>query len=288
MRPPVPISTLPDAAKWMSELSGAMMTEREVLGHAFNFQWAAEHAHRAGEQLHDVADDDPTGPGQTPAMFTAERIIQVLIPADVEMRQRQWRIDGYADRAATREQRIVALDSYELFDLLTYDCAEVTLPRPTDPYEGDQYAELMLDGAVVTHDMTRIYARGLHILAAWWQATVGAAGSRMSTPPAALPIGMALAVVPARRQPAGGDALTAVVWAICFDLLEARQRVSPGPVMAELKARADDPDQRRKGPLLSAVAGGVKYEDSNGSEKELNVAQLQSRLGEWRKANTHG
>jgi hypothetical protein len=53
--------------------------------------------------------------------------------------------------------------------------------------------------------------------------------------------------------------------------------------MAELKARADSPDPRRKGPLLSSVAGGVKYEDSNGTEKELTAAQLAARIGEWRR-----
>lgn len=264
MRPPVPISTLPDAARWMSELSGATMTERELLGHAFNFQQADQRV---------------------------ERIIQVIIPVDAEMRLRYWRRDGYTERATTRAERVVALDSYELFDLLTYDCAEITLPRLTDPYEGDEHAELILDGAVVTHSMTRIYARGLYILAAWWQSTVGAAGLRMSTPPAMPPVGMGLGVPELRaprKHPAGGDALTATIWSICYDLVDAWQRQTPGPVMAELKARADDPDPRRKGPLLSSVAGGVKYEDSNGAERELNVAQLQARISEWRKAVARG
>lgn len=256
MRPPVPISTLPDAAKWMSELSGAAMTEREVLGHAFNFMRA----------------DD-----------AAERIIHVTIPADVEMRLRQWRLDGYSESPATVAQRVVALDSYELLDLLTYDSVEVTLPRLTDPYEGDEHAELILDGTIVTQSMTRIYTRGLCILAAWWQSTVGAGGSRMSTPPAALP-----GLRATRKQPAGGDALTSIIWGICYDLADAGQRQTAVPVMAELKVRADSNDQRLKGPLLSSVAGGVKYEDSNGTEKELTAPQLQQRINEWRKGNFGG
>lgn len=276
MRPPVPISTLADAAKWMSELSGTTMTEREVLGHAFNFQWAAERAQRTGER-----------PDEMPDTVAAERIIHVLLPGDVDLRLRQWRIDGYTDRPATREQRIVALDSFELFDLLTYDGADLTLPRLTDPYEGDEHAELMLDGAVVTHAMVRIYARGLYILAAWWQSTVG---TRVPHVPAALPAAPIHGDAAPREQPGGGDALTALIWTICYDLVDARrQRPTAGPVMAELKARADSPDPRRKGPLLSSVAGGVKYEDSNGTEKELTAAQLAARIGEWRRrTDFHG
>jgi hypothetical protein len=91
-----------------------------------------------------------------------------------------------------------------------------------------------------------------------------------------------------RNKPAGGDALTALVWGICYDLLEIGQRPTAGPVMTELKVRADSSDPRLKGPLLSSVAGGVKYEDSNGTEKELNAAQLAARISEWRKACFHG
>lgn len=290
MRPPVPISTLPDAARWLSELSGATITEREVLGHAFNFQWAAERAWRIGETTDDMANARPGG-DEAPATLTSERIIQVLIPADVEMMLRQWSIDGYTERPVTRMERVVALDSYELFDLLTYDSAEITLPRLTDPYEGDEHAEFILEGAVVTHSMTRIYARGLYMLAAWWQGTVGAAGARTATPLAALPAPTAFVIAgprAPRKQPSGGDALTGLIWSICYDLLDAGLRQTPGPVMAELKVRADSHDQKRKGPLLSSVAGGVKYEDSNGTEKELNAAQLQARISEWRKVVFRG
>jgi hypothetical protein len=276
MRPPVPISTLADAAKWMSELSGALMTEREVLGHAFNFQWAAERAQRTGEHSDEMPD-----------AVKADRIVHALLPGDVDLRMRQWRIDGYTDRPATREQRIVALDSFELFDLLTYDSVDLTLPRLTDQYESDEYAELILDGAVATYAMLRIYTRGLHILAAWWRSTVGMRAPRGPAVPAAPMLGDA-APSATRNKPAGGDALTALVWGICYDLLEIGQRPTAGPVMTELKVRADSSDPRLKGPLLSSVAGGVKYEDSNGTEKELNAAQLAARISEWRKACFHG
>jgi hypothetical protein len=169
MRPPVPISTLSDAAKWMSELSGATMTEREVLGHAFNFQWTAERPRGEG--------DEPAAPGMTVAAREAERIVQVIIHRDVEMRLRQWRLDGYTDRPVTQAERIIAIDSHELFDLLTYDYTELTLPRPTGPYEGDEHAEFILSGTVLNQGQVRIYARGLYALAAWWQLTVGAVGT---------------------------------------------------------------------------------------------------------------
>ncbi|WP_426116285.1 hypothetical protein [Massilia sp. PWRC2] len=282
MRPPVPISTLSDAAKWMSELSGATMTEREVLGHAFNFQWAAERPRGEG--------DEPAAQGITAAAREAERIVQVIIPRDVEMRLRQWRLDGYTDRPVTQAERIIALDSYELFDLLTYDCTELNLPRLTDPYEGDEYAEIVLDGAMVNQAQVRICARGLYILAAWWQSTVGAAG-REAPDDTAAPARAIQGYIPSpakRKEPAGGDTLTALIWSVCYDLAEAGQRASPVPVMAELKVRASDPDARRKGSLLSAVAGGVKWEDASGEQKELTMPQLEARVGEWRKAVSNG
>jgi hypothetical protein len=91
-----------------------------------------------------------------------------------------------------------------------------------------------------------------------------------------------------RKKPEGGDALTPLVWEVCYDLYEANQKVTPLPVMTELKGRAGTAGC----PVLADVAGGVKYEDSSGNEHELNMGRLENRIREWKKAclspNTRG
>lgn len=84
-----------------------------------------------------------------------------------------------------------------------------------------------------------------------------------------------------RKTPNGGDSLTPIIWGLCYDLYGAGQRVTPRPVMAELKRMAADQTH----PLLGSVAGGVVYEYERGDERELNSSQLQSRINEWKKAS---
>jgi hypothetical protein len=91
-----------------------------------------------------------------------------------------------------------------------------------------------------------------------------------------------------RVKPQGGDSLTRIVWDICYDILDAGERPTPVPVMRELKIRAQSTDPKLKEPLVSSTAGGVKYEDADGDEHELNSNQLQSRINAWKKANNVG
>jgi hypothetical protein len=91
------------------------------------------------------------------------------------------------------------------------------------------------------------------------------------------------APLPPRLNPQGGDTLTPMIWEICYDLRDGDVKPTPMPVMAELKARADSTDKKVKGVLAGSIAGGVKYEDADGDERELNANQLQSRINEWKK-----
>lgn len=89
-----------------------------------------------------------------------------------------------------------------------------------------------------------------------------------------------------RKPPSGGDSLTPLIWETCYSLDDDGCRVTPGSVMAELKRRAESSDISKKGCLVGATAGGVKYENGQGTEKELNAAQLQQRINEWKKKAT--
>ena len=93
---------------------------------------------------------------------------------------------------------------------------------------------------------------------------------------------------PVRKQPNGGDTLTPVIWDICYDLREKNSKISPVPVMAQLKIRVDSNDAKLRGPLVSSTAGGVKYECLKGDERELDSEQLRGRIREWKKANPEG
>lgn len=87
----------------------------------------------------------------------------------------------------------------------------------------------------------------------------------------------------ARQKPAGGDALTPTIWEICYDLNDAAEKVTPGPVMMELKIRAQSLDAKVRGPLMGTSAGGVKFETIDGEEKELTSPMLAARINEWKK-----
>lgn len=91
----------------------------------------------------------------------------------------------------------------------------------------------------------------------------------------------------ARKLPSGGDALTPMIWAICYDLQTNKWPVTPRYVMNELQKRAASEDAQQKKPLLSATAGGVKYENFDGKklESELNFDALKKRMRSWRIAN---
>jgi hypothetical protein len=88
-----------------------------------------------------------------------------------------------------------------------------------------------------------------------------------------------------RVKPRGGDALTRLIWEICYDLAGTEERQTPGLVMRELKIRAQSDDLKRKFPLMWPTTGGVQYEDIHGDPQELSPSQLKSRIKEWKKAN---
>lgn len=88
----------------------------------------------------------------------------------------------------------------------------------------------------------------------------------------------------ARRLPGGGDALTEMIWTICYGIKESGREPKQLGVMAELKKLAGSMDAAKKRPLVGDTAGGVKYENSNGDETELTSTRLQARINEWRKA----
>ncbi|MFZ6750096.1 hypothetical protein [Undibacterium sp. Ren11W] len=83
--------------------------------------------------------------------------------------------------------------------------------------------------------------------------------------------------------PKGGDTLTPLVWKICNDLYNDGTRHTTVPVMRKLKILADSDNKEAKYPLLSSIAGGVKYDDGLGDEQELNAKQLRERIKEWKK-----
>jgi hypothetical protein len=87
-----------------------------------------------------------------------------------------------------------------------------------------------------------------------------------------------------RKKPKAGDALTRLIWEICYDLLNASERPTPMPVMQLMKIRAQSPDPAIRGPLMSSTAGGVKWEDADGNERELSSSLLKARIREWKKA----
>lgn len=83
-----------------------------------------------------------------------------------------------------------------------------------------------------------------------------------------------------RIKPRSGDALTPVIWDICYDLHGAGEEIKPRHVMAELRERAE----KNIWPLLCVVAGGVRYEREKGEEDELCNERLRARIKEWKKA----
>lgn len=89
-----------------------------------------------------------------------------------------------------------------------------------------------------------------------------------------------------RKRPQGGDTLTRIIWDICYDIRDAGEKPTPVPVMRKLKIRAQSAIAEEREPLVASTAGGVKYEDADGEERELNTNQLQSRINEWKKANS--
>lgn len=96
----------------------------------------------------------------------------------------------------------------------------------------------------------------------------------------------ALSRLPSRAEPLGGDSITPLIWTICYDLAEARKKVTARPVMAELRMLASA--QSKPHPLLGSVAGGVVYEYEKGTEEELTSKRLQKRIGEWKKRKIGG
>lgn len=92
-------------------------------------------------------------------------------------------------------------------------------------------------------------------------------------------------IAPATRiKPQGGDALTPLIWEICYDLQDAGQEIKPRHVMVELRKRA----QNKVWPLVDAMSGGVRFELEKGKRALLDSEALRKRIDKWKEAITGG
>jgi hypothetical protein len=220
MTPPVPISTLEDAARWLSNATGSVITEREVLGHAFRYMLAKD--------LEWMTESNHDGDRHAPVLYA-------VLPKDAEVRLRRWQIGGYRDRLAGRQGYIVPLDREEAQALLTHGSAEITLPRLTDPPGGDGQDEVHVREAIVTPSMIRIYARDLYILASTCQTAT--AGNVDLDSPADLANALPARAAPEKYLP--------------------KQRHQEGAILTALSDNGIDPKEL---PQWSCGAPGVKSE----------------------------
>jgi len=86
-----------------------------------------------------------------------------------------------------------------------------------------------------------------------------------------------------RSTPTSGDALTILIWDICFRLTEETGGQRPAAIMAILVRLASETP--RPHPLVGLDAGIVVYESSKGVEKELTDARLRGRMRGWMEKN---
>ena len=90
-----------------------------------------------------------------------------------------------------------------------------------------------------------------------------------------------------RKKPEGGDALTPVIWGICYEMFEsgtALKDIKPREVMRKLKEMA----AMGVSPLTADVGDGVQFENASGELKTVKQPALGKRIKEWRKAEIGG
>ena len=86
-----------------------------------------------------------------------------------------------------------------------------------------------------------------------------------------------------RSTPTSGDALTLLIWDICFKLTEETGSQRPAAIMAVLVKLANESPPPY--PLVGLDAGIVWYESSLGVEKDLTDTRLRGRMRTWMEKN---
>jgi len=146
MKPPLGISTLEEAASWLSEYSGRQWSDREVLD--LGFKRALTDFQRDG--------------------IEAAPILWAALPRSTRFVFRRWTVESGCERRAA-DWQMVPIGYESAFALLCDgNSAAVEFPRASDPWNGED--GLCIDSpdthVIVSIDMLRVYARDLVCLAA--------------------------------------------------------------------------------------------------------------------------
>lgn len=146
MKNPLGVSTLEEAASWLSEYSGQQWSAREVLDLGFK---------------RSLADFQRDGVEASPTLWAA-------LPLSTRFMFRRWTVERGCERRPT-DWQLVPITYENVFALLCGGgSAAVEFPRASDPWDGED--GLCIDSpdthVLVSIDMLRVYARDLVCLAA--------------------------------------------------------------------------------------------------------------------------
>lgn len=160
VNPPLACSTLADAARWLSETTGATWSERQVLSAALSYSLKATQ-----KELSDAI-------AESRAAFAPEPVLWAALPADTRFHFRRWTVEAGTECCPTGWKLIPLRYENCLVLLENGSAVSLEFPRSCDPWRGAD--ELCIDTQdthqTVTPDMLRIYGRQLALLAAWVQA----------------------------------------------------------------------------------------------------------------------
>lgn len=146
MKNPLGVSTLEEAASWLSEYSGRQWSAREVLDLGFK---------------RSLADFQRDG-------VEASLTLWAALPPSTRFVFRRWTVEKGCERRPT-DWQLVQITYENVFALLCGGgSAAVEFPRASDPWDGED--RLCIDSpdthVLVSIDMLRVYARDLVCLAA--------------------------------------------------------------------------------------------------------------------------
>ncbi len=146
MKNPLGVSTLEEAASWLSEYSGRQWSAREVLDLGFK---------------RSLADFQRDGVEASPTLWAA-------LPPSTRFVFRRWTVERGCERRPT-DWQLVPITYENVFALLCGGgSVAVEFPRASDPWDGED--RLCIDSpdthVLVSIDMLRVYARDLVCLAA--------------------------------------------------------------------------------------------------------------------------
>lgn len=259
MKHPLGVSTLKEAASWLSEYSGRQWSAREVLDLGFK---------RA------LADFQRDGVEAAPILWAA-------LPPSTRFVFRRWTVERGCERRPA-EWQMVPITYESAFALLSSGgSAAVEFSRASDPWSGED--GLCIDSpdthVLVSIDMLRVYARDLVCLAAELTADT-------EPQPAAEPESDAEHEQRPTEQKAAPDTGGLVAWQAVMieswpEIAKAHKgKPTPRNAMQWLKRhgpRAVIPEEQPDHIAL-------RWLDLSGNLQTVVLKSIQSRVSEWRKA----